>query len=144
MNTLYQALLATEAITRPAEVQVHTIYLIAGWVQDIVNQRKSPVAQTATLTEWSAYFQQRSKLVIVMNPLNQNMQQLLGPVTHQDVGMEVPTPLPTPGPTIKEGRAPVPEDAWYAGGSCHSQPPSWRAKAYQPSTDSIWMEDGSG
>lgn len=101
MNTLYQALLATEAITRPAEVQVHIICLIAGWVQDIVNQPKSSVAWMATLTVRSAYLQQRSKLV--MNPLSQNMQQLLGPITYQDVGMEVPTLLPTPGPTIKEG-----------------------------------------
>ena len=79
-----------------------------------------------------------------MSPLSQKLQQLLGLVTYQGVSVEVHDPVPIPGPTIKKGQAPVPKDAWNTDGSCQGRPPSWRAEAYHPNTDSIWMEDGSG
>ena len=100
MNTVYQALRGTEAVTGPAEVLVHTTYPIAGWVQDMVNRPKSSVPRTTTLTEWSACLQQRSKLAV--SPLSLELQQLLGPVSYQDMGTEFPAALPMPGPTVTE------------------------------------------
>ena len=79
-----------------------------------------------------------------MSPLSQKLQQLLGPVIYQDVGMEVPDPLPMPGPPIKEGGAIEPKNTWSTDSSCQGQPPPWRVIDYQPIMDSIWMEDGSG
>lgn len=38
-----------------------------------------------------------------MSPLSQELQQLLGSVTYQDVGIQVSTSLPMPGPPNKEG-----------------------------------------
>ena len=58
--------------------------------------------------------------------------------------MEVLTTLPMPRPAIKEGQAPVPEDAWYTDHFCWDHLPTWRAIAYQPSTNSMRMEDNSG
>ena len=72
------------------------------------------------------------------------MQQLLGPITYQDMVMEVSAPPPMPGPTIKKGRALMTEDDGYTDGFCWGQPPTWRAVADQPSMGSMWMEDGSG
>ena len=44
----------------------------------------------------------------------------------------------------REGRAPIPKDAWYTDGSSCGQPPKWRAIAFHPKTETIWMEDGEG
>ena len=51
------------------------------------------------------------------NLLSQELQQLMGPVTYQDMGLEVPPLRPMPEPTIKDGQASVPEDTCYTDGS---------------------------
>ena len=79
-----------------------------------------------------------------MNPLSQELQQLLGLVTYQHADTEVPAPLAMLEPTIKERHAPVLEDSWDTDGSCQGQTSTWKGVVYQPSTDSIWMENGSG
>ena len=44
----------------------------------------------------------------------------------------------------QERKAPIPEDAWYTDGSSSGQPPKWRAVAFHPKTETIWMENGEG
>ena len=44
----------------------------------------------------------------------------------------------------QEGKAPIPEDAWYADGSSCGRPPKWRAVVFHTKTETIWMEDGEG
>ena len=44
----------------------------------------------------------------------------------------------------QEEKALIPEDAWYTDGSSHGQPPKWRAVAFHPKTETIWMEGGKG
>ena len=44
--------------------------------------------------------------------------------------------------TFLEGRAPVPSDAWYTGGSSRDQPAGWAPVAIQPERDTIWFDSG--
>lgn len=104
-----------------------------------MQQPKSIVAQTSTLTKWCAYLQQKSHLST--SPLSKELQAVLGPVTYQDTGQLKPkleTLLPSP---IHKGEPPIPEEAWNMDDSCQGTPPWWRAVVYQPATETIWLEN---
>ena len=80
--------------------------------------------------------QQRSALS--SSPLSEELQCLLGPVTYTSEKQgELAFVAESP---YWEGRALIPEDAWYTDGSSHGQPPKWRAVAFLPET--IGVKDG--
>ena len=76
-------------------------------------------------------------------PLKWRNPTLLGPVTYNNGKQEElafePLVAETP---YQEGKAPRPEDIWYRDGSSHGQSLKWRAVAFHPNTEMIWMEDG--
>ena len=97
---------------------------------------------TNTLAKRGAHLQERSALS--SSPLSEELQCLLGLVTYtsgkqEELAFE---PLVAESP-YREGRAPIPEDAWYTDSSSCGQPPMW-AIAFHPKTETIWMEDGEG
>ena len=79
------------------------------------------------------------------SPLSGELQRLLGPVTYTSGKQEglafQPLLAETP---YQEGKAPIREDAWHTDGSSCGQPPKWRAVAFHPNAETIWMEDGGG
>ena len=46
--------------------------------------------------------------------------------------------------SYQEGKAPIPDSAWCTDDYSHGKPPKWRAVAFHPKTETIWMEDGEG
>ena len=140
---MYHALLDTEPITGMAPIKVITTYPILGWVRDWTQKPRSGVAQTPTLAKWGAYLQQHSALS--SSPLSEELQRLLGLVTYTSEKQEELSfePLAAESP-FREEKAPIPEDAWYTDDSSHGQPQKWRATAFHPKTETIWMEDGEG
>lgn len=76
VSAVYQAFLATEALTGLAEVVVKTTYPIGGWVHDVAT--KISVAQCSSLVQWSAYLLQHSEPSTSL--LSCKLQQVLGPV----------------------------------------------------------------
>ena len=105
-------------------------------MQDWTQRPRSGVARTCTLAKWGAYLQQCSALST--SPLSEELQRLLGPVTYtsgkqEELAFE-PLVAETP---YQEGKAPIPEDAWYTDGSSCGQPPKWRAVAFHPKSETI-------
>ena len=101
------------------------------------------MVQTPTSAKWGTYLQQHSTLST--SPLSGELQRLLGPVTYTSGKREELAfqPLVAESP-YQEGKAPIPENAWYTVGSNCGQPPKWRAVAFHPKTETVWMEDGEG
>ena len=143
LAAVYHALLATEPITRTAPTKVVTTYPIMGWVRDGTQRPQSSMAQTPALAKWGANLQQHNTLST--SSLNGELQRLLWPVTYtsgkqEELAFE---PLVAESP-YQEGLVPIPEDACYIDGSSCGQPLRWRAVAFHPKTETIWMEDGEG
>ena len=77
-------------------------------------------------------------------PLKEELQKILGPVTyHSDAPKETLVTPPEKSP-VQEGKYPIPEDAWYTDGSSKGNPSKWRAIAYDPSTETVWFDEGGG
>ncbi|XP_054543882.1 uncharacterized protein LOC129144682 [Talpa occidentalis] len=144
LAAVYAALLATESITATAPVSVRTTYPIAGWVRDWTTKPHSGTAQTPTLAKWGAYLEQRCTLST--SPLRVELQEVLGPVTYTSMepNSEACIEAEPEASPYKEGRAPIPAEAWYTDGSSRGQPASWTAVAVHPETDTIWFETGTG
>lgn len=103
----YMALVATEASTGTAKLLVRTTYPVQHWVCTWTHRPKTGVAQTTTLTKWSACL------------LSAELQQVLGPV--ELVAQAAPRALATgeglEPSSYREGQLPAPEDSWYTDGS---------------------------
>ncbi|XP_019516334.1 PREDICTED: uncharacterized protein LOC109392377 [Hipposideros armiger] len=140
---IYAALVACEAITGPAPVVVKSTYPVEGWLQSWLRAPRTGVAQTSTLTKWGAYLEQWA--MFSSSPLSQQLHELLGPVTFwvdkEEALPEHPVEVARP---YREGKPTVPGGAWYTGGSCWCQPPSWTAVGLQPESEEFWYDTGQG
>ena len=62
---------------------------------------------------------------------------------HSDAPEETFVIPPEKSP-VHEGKYPIPEDVWYTDGSSKGNASKWRAIAYHPSTEIIWIDEGDG
>lgn len=62
---------------------------------------------------------------------------------HSDTPKETTIAPPWRSP-IQERKYPIPEVAWYTGGSSKGNPSKQQAIVYHPSSDPIWFEEGNG
>ena len=132
-----------EPIAGTAPTKVITTYPIAGWVRDWTQRPRSGVAQTPTMAKWGTYLQQCSSPST--SPLSGELHHLLWPVTYTSGKQEELAFQPLVAKTpYQEGKAPIPEDAWYTDGSSYGQPLKWRVVAFHPKIEKIRMEDGEG
>ena len=53
-------------------------------------------------------------------------------------------PMDTEPSPFKEGKSPVPDNAWYTDGSSRGPTARWVAINVQPATDSVWFDTGTG
>lgn len=136
VNAVYQALLATEALTGPSEV-----HLSHCWMGACCGCQTQEFGGTVLYSSQMECLPAATHKLST-SPLSHELQQVLGPVLCQAPATTRLIP-DMPVSIIRGGKPTIPENTWYADGSCKGQPPTWQAIAYQPVTDSIWMDEGS-
>lgn len=97
------------------------------------------MAQTLTLTEWGAYLEQPS--TIAASPLAMELQTV--EFTTDDI-LDAEVPTDSEVSRYREGKPPIPADAWYTDRSSRGREAKWVAIGVQPAIDHVCYDRDIG